>query len=252
MIHPHTGAVLVVGSEILLGRTQDTNTLHLIRRLLERGIRLERWFIVPDDPDAISEGLRTLLDKEYDLVLISGGMGPTHDDITVESVARALGRGAEISEATQLRLLEKWMTRNPREQIPEGTAKGLRKMSQVVDGFRTLENPAGAVEGQMGLVGRTLVAIFPGVPREYKALLDHPLFLQMLPGHTNVVSEEVIYSGRESQIATFLEEMQGRDPDVDIGSYPQGPLKVIIRVTGDPPRVLEVADEIRRRVGPRT
>jgi len=249
MPEPMAGA-LVVGTEILTGRTVDTNTRLLIATLLERGIRLDRWVVVPDSRVAIGRELVRMIDDGLDIVIVSGGMGPTHDDITVESVAAALGREHATSLDSLARLKAKWVSRSAGAHMPPGATSGMEKMSMVVDGFTTIENPAGAVEGQVGTEGRTRIAILPGVPREYRAIMEDPAFLDLLPdsGGRTYEMDEMVFRGRESQIAQVLRTLQEEHPEVYIGSYPQGPMEVVIRVTGDRSSTPSVMAELRRRV----
>jgi molybdopterin-biosynthesis enzyme MoeA-like protein len=172
------------------------------------------------------------------------------DDITIESVARSIGRKVEYSEPSYSRLLDKWRSRNKDTRIPDATVSGMRKMSRIIEGFRTFENTAGAVEAQVGEVGTTRIAILPGVPREYSAILESEAFQEWLPRlEGSIVSKEILYQGRESQIASLLEIVQISFPSVEIGSYPQGPMKVIVRITGEAQTVGKAYDEIDRRLG---
>jgi molybdenum cofactor synthesis domain-containing protein len=241
---------LVVGNEILLGLTRDTNTIFLAENLLKRGIRLSRWVIVPDEIEQIGKELKNYIDDNFDIVVVSGGMGPTHDDITVEAVARALSLPMLFHEECYSRMLKKWKSWNPNKELPETGKKGLQDMAYVPQDFDLINNEQGMVEGLAGTVnkGQTLIIILPGVPREYKGIVGTSKFQDYLPpGHDNdVFIREVNFRGKESQIALFLSEIQKKYPDIDIGSYPQGPMSVILRVTGKPIDVEEVLPVISK------
>jgi molybdenum cofactor synthesis domain-containing protein len=236
---------LVVGNEILLGLTRDTNTVFLAENFLKRGLRLSRWVIVPDNIEDIGRELKTFIDEDYDIVVISGGMGPTHDDITVEAVANALSIPMRFHEECFRRMLEKWKGWNPNKELPESGKKGLENMAFAPQDFDLINNEQGMVEGLVGTanMGQTLIFILPGVPKEYRGIVGTRKFQDYLPpGHDDeVYIREVRFRGKESQMALFLSEVQERFPDIDIGSYPQGPLNVILRVTG-------VQDEVERAV----
>jgi molybdenum cofactor synthesis domain-containing protein len=244
---------LVVGSEILLGMTRDTNTVFLAENFLRRGIRLNRWVIVPDEMEQIGRELRHYIDDDYDIVVVSGGMGPTHDDITVEAVAKSLSVPMSFHEECYRRMLGKWKKRNPDKELPESGKKGLENMAYVPQDFDLINNEQGMVEGLVGTAnsGQTLIFILPGVPREYKGIVGTSKFQDYLPpGHDNeVYIREVHFRGKESQIAQFLSEMQNVFPDIDIGSYPQGPMSVILRVTGEPEKVEKALPVISKEVG---
>ncbi|MGA1873679.1 MAG: competence/damage-inducible protein A [Thermoplasmatota archaeon] len=244
---------LVVGNEILLGITRDSNTVFLAESFLKRGIKLSKWVIVPDSMEQIGAELRSFIGEGYDIVVISGGMGPTHDDITVEAVARALSVPMSFHEECYRRMLAKWRSWNPDSELPEASKKGLEKMAHVPQHFDLINNEEGMVEGLVGTAnkGQTVIMILPGVPKEYKGIVGTGKFQDYLPpGHDgNVSIKEVIFRGKESQIAPFLYDLQERFPDIDIGSYPQGPNSVILRVTGPPNGLDDVvkllSDEVR-------
>ncbi len=245
---------LVVGNEILLGLTRDTNTVFLAESLLKRGIKLSRWVIVQDDMAQIGRELKNYIQEGYDIVVVSGGMGPTHDDITVEAIAKALSVPMSFHEECYRRMLIKWKSWNPNKELPESGKKGLQNMAHVPQDFDLINNEQGMVEGLVGTArsGQTLIFILPGVPREYKGIVSTGKFQDYLPpGHDNdVFIREVKFRGKESQIALFLSEVQNSFQDIDIGSYPQGPMSVILRVTGSSDEVEKavpmIAEEVKR------
>jgi molybdenum cofactor synthesis domain-containing protein len=242
----------VVGNEILLGRTQDTNTVYLVDYLLKRGIKLGRWVIVPDREDQIISGINGLIEDGFDIVIVSGGMGPTHDDITVESIAKALDLPLVRSEKAYDRMISKWKARNPGLDMPENSEKWLNKMSMVPSGFDCLENDQGMAEGLLGSVndGRTRLFILPGVPREYISIIEGTDFCNNIPEQCGdgLMIEEIEYRGRESSIAGLLLKLQEQYPDVDFGSYPSDRRKVIIRLTGKPSDVEKAMKIVRTSI----
>ena len=242
---------LVVGNEILIGKTRDTNTLFLAEELMKRGIKLSRWAIVPDEMGMIGTELKRFIDDGFELVVVSGGMGPTHDDITVDAVAHGLGLPLVFHKELYRRMLEKWRRRNPDSEMPESAKRGLDKIAYVPQDFDLVNNENGMVEGLVGSVnkGETIVFILPGVPREYKGIIMTRKFQDYLPlgRSSDMTIMEVLYRGNESRIASFLEDLQEEHPEVDIGSYPQGPMRVIVRVTGDQEEVERVIPLIRER-----
>ena len=240
---------LVVGSEILIGRTRDTNTVFLAEELLKRGIKLSRWLIIPDEKEVISRELKRFISDGYKIIVVSGGMGPTHDDITVESVAKGLDIPMRFHKGCYDRMVSKWRRRNQAIDIPETAKRGLDKMAYVPLDFDLIDNENGMVEGLMGSVdmGRVQVFILPGVPREYKGIISTRKFQDYLPfGKSSDTSiKEIIFNGNESSIADRLEVLQGQHPNVEIGSYPQGPGRVIIRVTGHEDEVDRTIVEVK-------
>ena len=242
----------MVGDEILLGKTQDTNTVKMAEFLLERGIKIRRWVIVPDNTGEIIISLRRMIDDGLSPIVVSGGMGPTHDDLTVPAVAEALGLELVRSELCLERMMRKWKKRHPGEEI-EGTSKaGLEKMSYVPSGFQCVENRRGMAEGLVGKIkgGDTGIYMLPGVPGEYRSVMGDPMFVENLPEHVdgNVGIQEIPFRGRESQIAYLLSDFQDEFPRVDIGSYPRDQGNVMIRITGLPENVERAASAVKDRL----
>ncbi|MEA3557991.1 MAG: molybdopterin-binding protein [Candidatus Thermoplasmatota archaeon] len=240
---------LVVGNEILLGRTRDTNTIFLAEQLLRRGLKLRRWIIVPDMEGEISKEMGRFIMDDFDIIVISGGMGPTHDDITVEAVGRALGISIDPNKECYDRMYKKWQWRNPGKELPGSVKTALRKMARVPKDFDLINNEEGMVEGLVGTAnnGNNVIFILPGVPREYRGIVGTSRFQDHLPsgygGGIDII--EIPFKGRESRIAPPLVKIQGRYPDIDIGSYPQGPERVILRLTGDPDTIRKAEIELR-------
>ncbi len=245
-------ATLVVGNEILLGRTRDTNTQFLTEILLKRGLRLSRWVIVPDRKWDISSQLKGIVEEGFDLVVVSGGMGPTHDDITVGSVADALGLELSNHSETEDRMIKKWRERYPDLEMTPSSGKGIRKMATIPEGFRPIRNGSGMAEGLFGRTsdGRTSILIVPGVPVEYKAIIGGDEFPLLLPESDpdDQSFREIHFKGKESQISDVLEDLQGSYPSLDVGSYPQGSMMVIIRITGRKEKVDEALNTIRSKI----
>lgn len=203
-----TAAVLIIGSEILSGRTQDLNLQFIARELGEKGILLKEARVVPDVEVALVAAVKEL-SGNYSYVFATGGIGATHDDITVACVAKAFGRKIVMHEKA-LKSLEDYY-----REIPGGLTDIRRRMANVPEGAILLDNPLSGAPGFC--VGN--VYIMPGVPVIMQAMLKH--FLPGLPGGPPVVSESVECPLPESFIADGLAEIQARYPDLDLGSYPR-------------------------------
>jgi molybdenum cofactor synthesis domain-containing protein len=232
---------LVVGTEILLGRTRDTNTLFLIDILLKKGLRLSRWTIVPDKKEDISTQLKKMVDENFDLVVVAGGMGPTHDDITVYAVADALELERAYDGKIHDRMMKKWNLKYPEKKLPDSSKRGIMKMSDIPENFSSLQNDMGMAEGLMGTSHGMTIVIVPGVPREYKAVIGGDEFKKSLPvsDPDDQKIREIPFKGKESQVSEILSALQNDFPKLDIGSYPQGPMMVMVRITGRKERVEE-------------
>ncbi len=236
--------VLVVGNEILGGKTVDTNTQKMIKLLFSRGLKVRRWCVVPDDIAEISAEVGRFAQEEYDLLIVSGGMGPTHDDITVEAVAKGVGREMVRSLECYALMEGKYWKRYGKGVIRKENLASMEKMCRVPDSFSLIPNTMGMAEGLYGPMspGGGVVVMLPGVPGEYEAIMNHPQFLELLPDGEDLVSIDIHFNGRESQLSALLKGVQDEYPSLEIGSYPRGRMDVVVRVTGG-------VDEVERVKG---
>lgn len=228
----YSAALIVVGNEILSGRTQDTNTQWIAEKLAPRGIGLREVRVVPDEEGPIVGAIQALRDK-FDYVLTTGGIGPTHDDITAACVAKAFGVPLELDPLARTRLLEYYGSED------ELTAPRL-KMAQMPRGSALIENP---VSGAPGFTIGNLYAM-AGVPRIMQAMLDH--VMSMLAQGVPYLSNTVSCTLPESTIAEDLGALQGKYPSIQIGSYPHyrgGVLGLSLVLRGVEPEVLQGATD---------
>jgi molybdenum cofactor synthesis domain-containing protein len=198
-------AILIIGNEILSGRTQDLNVQFIAKRLAGLGIRLEEVRVVPDVPARIIDAVNTLR-AAYDMLFTTGGIGPTHDDITSECIAAAFGVAWEPHEPSMTVLRNYLGPRFNAEQarmatFPRG-AEPIRNDVSIAPGF-TIGN----------------VHVMAGVPR-----IMQSMFLALepdLPRGEPILSRALHGMGiMEGNIAAGLTAIQARFPDVDLGSYP--------------------------------
>ncbi len=164
-------AILVTGSEILIGRTLDTNSGRLARFLDGHGIRVERVVTVDDDPVRLRAAFAELVDGAYDLICTTGGLGPTHDDRTVELVADVLGRPLRLQPdlARTIDGITEDFAR--RRNIPlSDYRRGNDKQATIPDGARVL-GPVGTAPGLVLEAGGSVVVVLPGPPSELAAML---------------------------------------------------------------------------------
>lgn len=202
-----TAAMLVIGDEILSGRTRDANMYHLAGRLTEHGIDLKEVRVVSDDPAAISGAVRTLAGG-YDHVFTSGGIGPTHDDITADNVAAAFDVPIDVRDDARTILAER--AKRTGQELNEARLR----MARIPDGATLIENP---VSGAPGFTLRN-VHVMAGVPAIFEAMVDS--VLPTLTGGTPLTSESLTIFRGEGQIAGPLGAIADDFPDLSIGSYP--------------------------------
>lgn len=206
-----TAAILLIGDELLSGRTRDSNAHHLAGILNGIGIDLREIRVVPDDHATIVASLRALdrtLGGAWDMVFTSGGIGPTHDDITADAVADAFGTAMEINEDARRLLVERWAARGV-----EITENRLR-MARIPVGATLIENAASAAPG-FSIGGTHVMA---GVPEVFRSMVE-ALVPRLNPGRPPV-SHTIEMNRPESEVADDLREVARAFADLSLGSYP--------------------------------
>ena len=202
-----TAAMLVIGDEILSGRTRDANMYHLAGELTKIGIDLKEVRVVSDDKAAIITAVKALSDA-HDTVVTSGGIGPTHDDITADCIAAAFGRPIDIcSDARAL------LAAHYDRQGLELNAARLR-MARIPDGARLIDNPVSVAPG----FSLKNVHVMAGVPSVFQAMVA-----SVLPGLTGgapLLSQTLRVHRGEGDIAGPLGALADDFRDLSIGSYP--------------------------------
>lgn len=198
-----SAAALIVGSEVLSGKIRDENLPELSSTLRALGIDLRRAIICPDDTAAIAGDLRALL-ANHDVVFTSGGLGPTHDDLTVAGVCRALDVPAETNPQ-MLRIIEKI--------YGERTTDTHRLMAQIPRGARLIET------GGWPLIVAQRIWLLPGVPALFKSKLIAVRGALRGPTHFHSRALRVVVD--EALIKEQLDEVVRAHSSVEIGSYPK-------------------------------
>lgn len=234
-LRPRSAALLVVGDEILSGEVEDQNTPFLTRRLWELGILVERIVVVGDRREVIAEELRRMV-PTHDFVLVTGGMGPTHDDVTRQSVADALDLPLEDhGEARELLSADYGDRLTPSEaamaELPRGSSV-MRGRQQLAFAFRVQS-----------------VIVFPGVPVLLQDIFEMAAELLL---SSPFYKETLWVRGKEGDFSEPLGEIQGAHPLVGIGSYPvfvdgRYRCKLVLR-SRDAAALRRAADDIQGRL----
>lgn len=202
-----TAAMLVIGDEILSGRTRDSNMHHLARRLTDHGIRLLEARVVADDHDAIIAAVNDLRAR-HDHVFTSGGIGPTHDDITAEAIAAAFGVPI-THRADAMALLA---AHYDRAGLPFNEAR--QRMARIPDGATLIENPVSTAPGFT--LGN--VHVMAGVPSIFESMLAG--VMPTLTGGAPLLSQSLRVNRGEGEIAADFAALAADFPDLSMGSYP--------------------------------
>lgn len=230
-----TAALLIIGAEVLSGKVDDANGPFLIRALRARGVQLVEMRTIGDTIEEISEAVRALSAKAH-YVFTTGGIGPTHDDVTMAGVAAAFG-GRVARQPELLRLLH--------ERYGDKVNDARLKLAEVPEGASVRLGDGTFVP----IVQLRNVTILPGVPSLMRACFAH--VADGLRG-APFFSRALLLDVSESDIATALTEVQNRSPDVAIGSYPrfdEAAYRVKVTVDGrDAERVEGTLAAIRDRM----
>lgn len=199
-----SAALLIIGNEILSGRTVDANLPHLAVKLNEAGVRLAEARVVPDIEDEIVQAVRALAAK-HDYVFTTGGIGPTHDDITAASIAKAFDRPFERNTEAAA-ILEAFYG----DRVNEARMS----MADMPQGARLIDNPVSRAPG----FAIENVFVMAGVPKIMQAMLDN--IVPELKGGATVHSRTVTVYKPESELAPTMAELENAHAGLEVGSYP--------------------------------
>lgn len=202
-----TAAMLVIGDEILSGRTRDSNMHFLAGELTRHGIRLAEARVVADDHAAIAAAVNALR-AGHDHVFTSGGIGPTHDDITADAIAAAFGVPI-THRADAMALLQ---AHYDRAGLPFNEAR--QRMARIPDGAVLIDNPVSTAPGFT--LGN--VHVMAGVPKIFEAMVAS--VLPTLTGGDPLLSQSLRVNRGEGEIATAFGALAAEYPDLSMGSYP--------------------------------
>jgi len=203
----YSASVLVIGDEILSGRTQDTNSNYIAKKMAEIGIDTSEIRVIPDIKEVIIESVNELREKN-DYLFTTGGIGPTHDDITAESIALAFGVKIELNESA-FSVLKKYY-----EEIGSPFNEVRQRMARIPVGATLIENPVSKAPG----FKIENVFVFAGIPKIMIAMLENSL--ELLHKGSIVHSQSVKVDAVEGDIADTLSLMDSEDSELKIGSYP--------------------------------
>ena len=199
-----SAGILIIGNEILSGKVTDTNSPYLCRELRALGVDVERMLTIPDEIEVIARDVRDL-SASFDFVLTSGGIGPTHDDLTMDGVALAFERKIELNQSIADRI-QRAQGKPPNESQ--------LKMAKIPEGAQLID--AGDLWFPVIIVEN--VYIFPGIPELLRKKFES--IRQRFRG-VPVLLKRVFVKRMESDIANSLHELLGEYPELMLGSYPR-------------------------------
>ena len=232
-----TASIIIIGNEILSGRTQDTNSNYLAKMLVEKGISLEEVRVIPDDLSII-ESVVNNESSAKDYVFTSGGIGPTHDDITAEAIAICFQTSLIVNDdAVEL------LAMNYKNGKKDLNAARLR-MARIPEGAKLIKNK---ISGAPGFIIKN-VFVMAGVPQIFEAMVQE--IISNIGSVNPILSKTVKVFKKESEISERLWNYADRYKDISIGSYPFNNsgifgVEIVLRHT-DRVRLNKVFNEILR------
>ena len=243
--------IVVTGTEVLTGRISDANGPWLSERLAERGVEVAHILVVGDRPEDLEAALRFMAGEGMDLIVTSGGLGPTADDLTAEIVARFAGRPLGLDEGMEAKIAEILSGFAQRFRLDEAALREAnRKQAMVPEGAVPLD-PVGTAPGLVVPAGERVVVVLPGPPRElqpmWEAAVETPQVGEVLERATPLRGYTVrMFGVPESEIAKSLREMEGEGlalERVEVTTcLRRGEIEIDVRYRDEE---IEIADAVR-------
>ena len=243
--------IIAVGEEILSGHTLDTNSNLLARAVFAAGYPARRIEVVGDDRDAIASAVqRATGEHSVRHIVVSGGIGPTPDDLTFEAVAHALGRPVALHAAAFQHIQELVQRMHAAGWIESSeVSPANRRSAMLPEGAELITNRRGMAPAiRIALDDRDLY-VLPGIPREFATIVEEELIPHYFVGGAAQAVLEVRYTSvPEAEMAAPMRQLAGEFPDVTVGSYPQTQRReLVMRLRGmDPKRVAAAAQRLRQ------
>lgn len=238
--------LIVTGSELTRGETRDLNGPFLAANLAARGFRVEEISLLPDESDILEEAVRTAAERA-DLLVVSGGLGPTSDDCTVGVLGRVLGRRVVRDPGALAALAERARARGLRE---EELPANYWKQAEVLEGAEVLSNPVGLAPGMIAAGPRGPIVVLPGVPRELQAIFRElvlPRLLTRMDLEPPAVLRAKILGSPESAVEAKIQEL-GVDPArVEYGISAR-PGEILVRFASRDPKDAGSIEELRGKL----
>jgi len=218
--------IISIGNELLIGKVPNTNAFWMAKQATSMGIQVKRITVIPDDVNETAHAIREALKRKPEFIVTTGGLGPTFDDKTLESIAKALNRKLAANKEALEMVKKKYQkyARKKRSNNTELTQPRV-KMAIIPENSTPIRNPLGTAPAiQIDLENTVLIAL-PGVPREMEAIFE----LTVAPmlrhaSHGAIFYEESIYADdvMESALAPLIDKVMIDNPEVYVKSHPRG------------------------------
>jgi len=225
--------LLIIGNEILIGKFQDTNSTWLAKRITKHGHRIKRITTVGDDLGVISTSLQECLRRNPDMIITSGGLGPTFDDMTLEGVGLALERKLELDENAYNSIEKSYANAFKRGILKlEGMTPEREKMAWLPKGAVPIPNIRGTAPGIKLKVSDSTIFCLPGVPMEMKAMFNGVILPILKKKKGKFIEKGFVFMGiGESQIAPYVSQLEEKYPKLWIKTHPRMGLSVEVELS---------------------
>jgi len=225
--------LLMIGNEILIGKTQDTNSNWMAKRITKYGHNVNRITTIGDDLNIISSTVKDILKRSPDIVITSGGIGPTFDDMTLQGIANGLNRVLELNQHAYNSIKKAYEQAHQKGLLKlEGMTKEREKMAYLPKGSIPLPNTVGTAPGVKLNEKNTKIFILPGVPTEMKAIFRNIITPILKEKRGKFIEKGFLFSGiGESQIAAYTNELEKKYPQLWIKTHPRIGLSVEVEVS---------------------
>ncbi len=228
--------ILVIGNEILIGKTLDTNSNWMAKRIVKYGHKLKRITTIEDDIAIISQTFQAIIKRNPDMVITTGGLGPTFDDMTLAGIAKGLNRELELNQHAYNSIKKAYENAHKQGILKlEGMTKEREKMSYLPQGSIPLPNIRGTAPGVKLKEGQIDIFVLPGVPSEMKAIFLNVVKPILKEKRGKFVEKGLFFMGiGESQIAPYTTKLEEKYPQLWIKTHPRIglSLEVEISITG--------------------
>ena len=218
--------IISIGNELLIGKVPNTNAFWMAKQATSMGIQVKRITVIPDDVNETAHAIREALKRKPEFIVTTGGLGPTFDDKTLESIAKALNRKL-VANREALEMVKKKYQKYARKKRSKNTelTQPRVKMAIIPENSTPIRNPLGTAPAiQIDLENTVLIAL-PGVPREMEAIFEQTVAPMLRhASHGAIFYEESIYADdvMESALAPLIDKVMIDNPEVYVKSHPRG------------------------------
>ncbi|MFX1276257.1 MAG: competence/damage-inducible protein A, partial [Promethearchaeota archaeon] len=225
--------IIIIGNEILIGKIKDTNSNWLAKRITKQGHQVTRIATITDDVESISSTLKDCIIRKPDIIITSGGLGPTHDDITLKSVGMALNRELKLDDNAYNSIKKAYDNAYKRGILKlEGMTPEREKMAYLPEGSIPIPNIRGTAPGIKLTVTNTTIFCLPGVPMELKAMFNNVILPILKEKKGKFIEKGFIFMGiGESQIAPYVSNFEEKYPQLWIKTHPRIGLSVEVELS---------------------